>query len=85
MLYVNTKQQVADLMTKSLNNLQIWEHLLDIAQIRAGITSKAGNFTSPALLKRPPGLALPLRVACCPGCGFYTTGASGAECLCDWD
>ena len=32
MLYVNTKQQVADLMTKALNNPQVWEHLLDIAQ-----------------------------------------------------
>ena len=85
MLYVNTKQQIADLMTKALNNPQTWEHLLDIAQIRAGITSQAGNFTNPAMLARPPGLALPLRAACCPDCGFNTTGATGADCLCDWD
>ena len=85
MLYVNTKQQIADLMTKSINSPPVWEHLLDIAQIRAGITSQAGNFTNPAMLARPPGLALPLQAACCPDCGFYTTGAPGADCLCDWD
>ena len=34
--YCNTKQQVADLMTKVLNSPPVWEHLLDIAQIRAG-------------------------------------------------
>ena len=34
--YVNTKQQIADLMTKALNSPPIWDHLLDIAQIRAG-------------------------------------------------
>jgi hypothetical protein len=53
MLYVNTKQQVADLMTKALNNPVTWEHLLDIAQIRSG--SEA-----PSMLASPPGLALPL-------------------------
>ena len=34
--YVNTKQQIADLMTKALNSPPIWDHLLDIAQVRAG-------------------------------------------------
>ena len=85
MLYVNTKQQIADLMTKSLNNPQTWEHLLDIAQIRAGITSQAGNFALPALLTAPPGLALPLQAACCPDFCSNTTGASGAGCLRKWN
>lgn len=31
MRYCNTKQQVADLMTKALNPPPIWEHLFDIA------------------------------------------------------
>jgi hypothetical protein len=84
MLYVNTKQQVADLMTKALNNPQTWEHLLDIAQIRAGIMSPAGNFTSPALLAAPPGLALPHRYAKCPGCQFDIT-TPGASCPCHWN
>ena len=58
MLHVNTGQQVADLMTKALNNPQTWEHLLDIAQIRGGIMSEAGNSTNPAaLIESPPGLA----------------------------
>ena len=34
--YVNTKLQVADLMTKALNSPPIWEFLLDLAQIRSG-------------------------------------------------
>jgi hypothetical protein len=42
-------------MTKSLNNPQIWEHLLDIAQIRPGTTSAVG--IAPALLASPPGLS----------------------------
>jgi hypothetical protein len=85
MLYVNTKQQCADLMTKALNSPPVWEHLLDIAQIRGGITSQAGNATIPAMLATPPGLALPLSSACCSVCGFYITGAQGASCPCGWN
>ena len=59
MLYVNAKQQIADLMTKALNNPQTWEHLLDIAQIRGGLTAEKGN-VAPHLMAAPPGLSLPL-------------------------
>ena len=84
MLYVNTKQQVADLMTKALNNPQTWEHLLGIAQLRGGIMSEAGNATSPAaFLAAPPGLALPLSAVSCSECGFDTT-TQGFTCPCDW-
>jgi len=82
MLYVNTKQQIADLMTKSLNNPQIWEHLLDIAQIRPGIMSAAG--IAPALLATPPGLALPLSAAQCSTCNFDIT-IKGSQCPCEWN
>jgi hypothetical protein len=84
MLYVNTKQQIADLMTKALNNPQVWEHLLDIAQIRGGIESEAGNSTKPALLSVPPGLALPLSAARCQNCSFDISTA-GSICPCDWN
>ena len=84
MLYVNTKQQVADLMTKALNNPQTWEHLLDIAQIRAGIMTPAGNATAPALVAAPPGLALPLHYAQCSTCHFDTT-VPGSLCPCHWN
>jgi hypothetical protein len=80
MLYVNTKQQIADLMTKSLNNPQTWEHLLDIAQIRGGIMSEAGK---PALIAAPPGLTMPLSMANCTECGFNTTIPSSI-CPCSW-
>ena len=40
MRYCITKQQIADLMAKALNNLATWEHLLDIAQVRGGVTSE---------------------------------------------
>ena len=76
MLYVNTKQQVADLMTKALNNPQTWGHLLDIAQIRAGIMTPAGNATAPALVAAPPGLALPLHYAQCPDLYVRAIGIS---------
>ena len=82
MLYVNTKQQIADLMTKALNNPQTWEHLLDIAQIRGGITVEKGNVAL-HLMATPPGLSLPLAAARCATCGFDIT-TSGAQCLCDW-
>jgi hypothetical protein len=81
MLYVNTKQQVADLMTKALNNPATWEHLLDISQIRGGLESPAG--TTPALLANPPGLSLPLSTKQCPVCQFNIT--VGASCPCDWN
>ena len=82
MLYVNTKQQIANLMTKSLNNPQILEHLLDIAQIRPGIMSAAG--IAPALLATPPGLALPLSAAQCSTCNFDIT-IKGFQCPCEWN
>jgi hypothetical protein len=82
MLYVNTKQQIADLMTKSLNNPQIWEHLLDIAQLRPGITSAVGIV--PALLASPPGLSLPLSAAQCSTCNFNIT-IKGSHCPCEWN
>jgi hypothetical protein len=84
MLYVNTKQQVADLMTKALNNPQTWEHLLDIAQLRPGIMSAAATATSAALLASPPGLSLPLSASRCALCHFDMTIA-GAQCPCDWN
>jgi len=84
MLYVNTKQQVADLMTKALNNPQTWEHLLDIAQLRPGIMSAAATATSAALLASPPGLSLPLSASRCTVCQFDIT-IDGAQCLCDWN
>jgi len=84
MLYVNTKQQVAELMTKALNNRQTWEHLLDISQIRPGITSSAATAASAALLATPPGLSLPLSASRCSVCQFDIT-TIGAQCLCDWD
>ena len=62
MLYVNRKQQIADLRTKAINNPQTWEHLLDTAQIRGGITAKKGN-VAPALLAVPPGLSPPISTA----------------------
>ena len=82
MLYVNTKQQVADLMTKAINNPATWAHLLDIAQIRPGLESAAG--TIPAMLATPPGLSQPLSAAQCKVCNFDTT-IKGSRCPCTWD
>ena len=81
-IYVNTKQQIADLMTKGLNNPKTWEHLLGIAQIRGGITAEKGN-VAPAVLAVPPGLSVPISAAECPACKFNIT-TPGAQCLCDW-
>ena len=81
MLYVNTKQQVADLMAKSFVNPQMWEHLIDVAQIRRGIQSEAG-VSKPALLAKPPGLSMSISTANCPACGFDITSCS--QCACDW-
>jgi hypothetical protein len=63
MVYVNTKQQVADLMTKALNKPEVWQHLLDIAQIRPGIMhpTEVPSKTSTAAFimpKGPPGLSV---------------------------
>ena len=82
MRYVHTKQQAADLMTKSINNPQTWENLLELAQIRAGLEAAAG--TLPALLSAPPGLALPLSSKQCPMCNFDIT-TPGSQCPCTWD
>jgi hypothetical protein len=82
MLYVNTKQQIADLMTKALNNPQAWEHLLDIAQIRGGIQSEAGT-QRPALIAAPPGLSQPMSTTRCSTCHFDTT-MPGSSCPCYW-
>jgi len=72
MRYVGTLQQIADLMTKALNKPGTWSHLLDIAQIRRGITSEA---------KTGKPLAALLPNACCSGCGFVPNGHS---CPCLW-
>jgi hypothetical protein len=71
--YVGTLQQVADLMTKALNKPETWAHLLDISQIRSGLTS--------ANTGKPSGAALNLSSACCQDCGFVVHGNS---CPCNW-
>jgi hypothetical protein len=73
MRYVGTLQQIADLMTKALNKPETWSHLLDIAQIRGGITSEA---------KTGKPLAALLPDACCSGCGFVVS--NGDSCPCQW-
>ena len=82
MLYVNTKQQVGDLMTNAINNLQTWAHLLDIVQIRPGHESATGIM--PAMLATPPGLSQPLSAAQCTVCNFDIT-TKGARCPCTWN
>ena len=74
MRYVGTLQQIADLMTKALSEPETWSHLLDIAQIRGGLTSEANT-------GEPTGAALSLSTACCHDCGFVLQGDS---CLCSW-
>ena len=73
--YVNTLQQIVDLITKALNKPETWSHLLDIAQIRGGLTSAEKNTGKPA------GTALNLSDACCTDCGFVNTSG---ECPCSW-
>ncbi len=34
--YTNTKQQIADLMTKAMTKPDVWNHFIDLAQIRRG-------------------------------------------------
>ena len=80
--YVNTKQQAADLMTKSISKPQVWSHLLELAQIRSGIERAAG--TLPALLAAPPGLALLIAIQQCPACNFDIT-SKGSQCPCMWN
>ena len=75
MRYVGTLQQIADLMTKALNKPETWSHLLDIAQIRGGLTSEDKS------IGRPTGTALSLSDACCADCGFVSHGDT---CLCSW-
>ena len=82
MRYVNTKQQAADLMTKSLNNPGVWSHLLDIAQIRPGLEKASSTLMS--MLAMPPGLALPLATKQCATCGFNMT-IQDAQCPCMWN
>ena len=89
MVYVNTKQQVADLMTKALNKPEVWHHLLDIAQIRPGImhpTEKSSKIPTAAVImpKGPPGLSMPINAAECSLCSFNIT-VDGATCPCHWD
>ena len=81
MRYVNTKQQAADMMTKSLNNPQTWSHLLELCQIRGGIESEKGLL--PSLLAMPPGLALPISSRECPTCSFDVS-TPGSSCPCRW-
>ena len=78
MRYTNTKQQVADLMTKALNSPDTWHHLLDIAQIRSGLTSK----TAETLVAPVVGTAMPIASAECRTCGFNITSSS--DCPCTW-
>ena len=72
MRYVGTLQQIADLMT---NKPETWSHLLDIAQIRGGLTSEDKT------TGKPTGTALGLSDACCIDCGFVTYGD---QCPCNW-
>ena len=44
--YCNTKQQIADLMTKALNSPPVWQYLIDLAQIRAGPLPSATQGTT---------------------------------------
>ena len=81
MKYVNTKQQAADTMTKSISNPQIWSHLLELMQIRAGLESGTGVL--PALLAAPPGLALPISSCQCATCHFDIS-QPGSSCPCKW-
>ena len=82
MRYVNTKQQAADLMTKSLNNPGVWSHLLDLAQIRPGLEEASSTLMS--MLAMSPGLALPLATKQCPTCDFNMT-IQDAQGPCMWN
>ena len=75
MRYVGTLQQIADLMTKALNKPETWSHLLDIAQIRGGLTSEDKT------TGKPSGAALSVSDACCTDCGFVIHGDT---CPCEW-
>ena len=86
MRYCNTKQQIADLMTKALNSPATWEHLLDIAQIRGGVTSEKAtphDLSAAMLLTAPPGLTLRISDVECSGCGFWTQPQG--DCPCAWN
>jgi hypothetical protein len=86
MRYCNTKQQIADLMTKALNSPATWEHLLDIAQIRGGVTSEKAtphDLSAAMLLTAPPGLTLRISDVECSGCGFRTQ--THGDCPCAWN
>ena len=76
MRYVGTLQQVADLMTKALNKPETWFHLLEIAQIRGGLTSEAK-----AVKTQIAGKALAIQSNSCDSCGFIV---SGGQCACSW-
>ena len=76
MRYVGTLQQVADLMTKALNKPETWFHLLEIAQIRGGLTSEAK-----AVKTQIAGKALAIQSNECDSCGFIV---SGGQCACSW-
>ena len=82
MQYVNTKQQAADICTKSINDPQTWSHLLELCQIRGGLESATGLL--PALLAAPPGLALPIISKECPTCNFNVS-QTGSVCPCRWE
>ena len=78
----NTKQQIADLMTKALNSLPIWHHLLDIAQIRRGSTSPHAETLKST---STTGQTLSLSTARCSSCGFDITAfGSSPACPCSW-
>ena len=80
MWYVNTKQQAAEMMTKSINNPTTWSHLLELCQIRPGIESVTGVLPA---LAAPPGLALPISSRECPTCHFVVS-ETGSSCPCRW-
>ena len=81
MRYVNTKQQAADLMTKSLNNPEVWYHLLELAQIRPGLEKASSSIAG--MLATPPGLALPVSAMQCATCNFnITIKDSQCPCMC---
>ena len=85
--YCNTKQQIADLMTKAINSPPIWNHLLDLAQVRAGPlpttrrTTPQPTTTTETHAKHVGPLAAHV-LAECFVCGMIPYGGS---CRCGYD
>ena len=101
MTYTNTKQQIADLMTKAITQPATWAHLLDIAQIRPGPLIGSTVTTKPAAIsdkrRNPRGswapapetpnktVALVRKKDQCSTCGFLNFLTSKRQCPCGWD